>query len=78
MSQNPIIEADQIHISSIINNLLDNAEKYTPERPEIVITTRDVKGEIEFDVSDNGIGMTKDAFKAHFRKILSSTYWQCT
>lgn len=69
MSQNPIIEADQIHISSIINNLLDNAEKYTPERPEIVITTRDVKGGIEFDVSDNGIGMTKDALKLIFEKF---------
>lgn len=69
MSQNPIIEADQIHISSIINNLLDNAEKYTPEHPEIVITTRDVKGGIEFDVSDNGIGMTKDALKLIFEKF---------
>ncbi|MBK6499439.1 MAG: HAMP domain-containing histidine kinase [Saprospiraceae bacterium] len=69
LSQNPIIEADQIHISSIINNLLDNAEKYTPERPEIVITTRDVKGGIEFDVSDNGIGMTKDALKLIFEKF---------
>ncbi|MBK7701143.1 MAG: HAMP domain-containing histidine kinase [Saprospiraceae bacterium] len=69
LSQNPIIEADQIHISSIINNLLDNAEKYTPEHPEIVITTRDVKGGIEFDVSDNGIGMTKDALKLIFEKF---------
>ncbi|MBK9584167.1 MAG: ATP-binding protein [Saprospiraceae bacterium] len=38
---------DQIHISSIINNLLDNAEKISPEHPEIVITTRDVKGGIK-------------------------------
>lgn len=69
LSQNPIIEADQIHISSIINNLLDNAEKYTPEHPEIIISTRDVKGGIEFDVSDNGIGMTKDALKLIFEKF---------
>ena len=65
----PIIKGDITHISSIINNLLDNAEKYTPESPEIIINTKDVKGGIEFCVEDNGIGMSKDVIKYIFEKF---------
>ncbi|MBK8628157.1 MAG: HAMP domain-containing histidine kinase [Saprospiraceae bacterium] len=69
LAQKPIIMADGTHISSIINNLLDNAEKYTPESPLIIIETIDVKGGIEFSIKDNGIGMTKDALKMIFEKF---------
>lgn len=68
-AQKPVVEGDVTHISSIINNLLDNAEKYTPEKPEIVISTKDVKGGVEFSVTDNGIGMSKDALKNIFEKF---------
>lgn len=68
-AQKPVIEGDVTHISSIINNLLDNAEKYTPEKPEIVISTKDVSGGVEFSVTDNGIGMSKDALKNIFEKF---------
>lgn len=68
-AQKPVIEGDVTHISSIINNLLDNAEKYTPEKPEIVISTKDVKGGVEFSVTDNGIGISKDALKNIFEKF---------
>lgn len=69
LAQKPIIMADGTHISSIINNLLDNAEKYTPESPLIIIETIDVKGGIEFSIKDNGIGMTKDVLKMIFEKF---------
>ncbi len=69
LAQKPVIQADVTHISSIINNLLDNAEKYTPENPQITVSTADVKGGIEFSVSDNGIGMSKDALKYIFEKF---------
>jgi two-component system phosphate regulon sensor histidine kinase PhoR len=69
LAQKPVIIADGTHISSIINNLLDNAEKYTPESPLITIETKDVKDGIEFSVSDNGIGMSKDALKLIFEKF---------
>ena len=69
LAQNPVIVADGTHISSIINNLLDNAEKYTPEKPEILIATKDVKNGLEISVSDNGIGMSKDALKLIFEKF---------
>ncbi|MBK9736289.1 MAG: HAMP domain-containing histidine kinase [Saprospiraceae bacterium] len=68
-ARKPVIEGDVTHISSIINNLLDNAEKYTPDSPEIVISTKDVKGGIEISIEDNGIGMSKDALKMIFEKF---------
>ncbi len=69
MATKPVIEADFTHISSIINNLLDNAEKYTPEQPEIYIETKDVKGGLTFSIKDNGIGMSKDALRMIFEKF---------
>lgn len=65
----PVIEGDVTHIANIINNLLDNAEKYTPEKPEIEVTTRNVKKGIEISIRDNGIGMSKEAQKLIFEKF---------
>src|SRR6185503_8436983 len=33
----PIVEGDQTHLSSVIHNLLDNANKYSENAPEITI-----------------------------------------
>jgi len=63
------IEGDLTHISNIINNLLDNANKYSPENPKISVHTRNVKGGVEVIVSDHGIGMSKEALKHIFDKF---------
>ncbi len=63
------IEGDLTHISNIINNLLDNANKYSPEKPKISVHTRNVRGGVEVIVSDHGIGMSKDALKHIFDKF---------
>ena len=57
------------HISSMINNLLDNANKYSPEKPEISVATRNVNGGLEVIVSDKGIGISKEAKKHIFEKF---------
>jgi two-component system, OmpR family, phosphate regulon sensor histidine kinase PhoR len=64
-----MIEGDLNHISNVINNLLDNANKYSPESPEIKVTTRNISNGIEISVSDKGIGMTKEAKKRIFEKF---------
>ncbi len=68
-SSNPIIEGDKNHISNVIHNLLDNANKYSKESPNITVETRDSKGGIEVIVADQGIGMSKDDLKRIFEKF---------
>jgi len=64
-----IIQADSTHISNIIHNLLDNAEKYSSDEVSINIGTIDKKNGIEINISDNGIGMSKDQVKNIFEKF---------
>ncbi len=68
-AENNIVEGDATHISNVINNLLDNANKYSPEAPEIIIHTRNVPNGVEVIVEDHGIGMTKEARKHIFDKF---------
>ncbi|HEY6502753.1 MAG TPA: HAMP domain-containing sensor histidine kinase [Chitinophagaceae bacterium] len=54
---NFIIDADKLHITSVIYNLLDNALKYSKENPVIDVKLSSLPAYIEFSVSDNGIGI---------------------
>jgi len=65
----PVIHGDATHLSSVIHNLLDNANKYSPESPEISVLTRNVQSGLEVIVQDKGIGMTKEARKLIFEKF---------
>jgi two-component system phosphate regulon sensor histidine kinase PhoR len=52
-----IIKVDKVHFTNVIYNLLDNALKYSGERPEINISTY-VKDKNWFiEISDNGVGI---------------------
>jgi two-component system, OmpR family, phosphate regulon sensor histidine kinase PhoR len=64
-----IVEADLTHVSNIINNLLDNANKYSPEKPEIFIHTRNGVNGVEVIIKDKGIGISKEAKKHIFDKF---------
>ena len=59
-AENPEIEADEVHLTNIIYNLLDNANKYSPESPEITICTENIDNLLKISVIDKGIGMTKE------------------
>ncbi len=65
----PVVEGDATHIASVIQNLLDNANKYSPENPDITIRTRDVANGVELTVEDKGIGIGKEARKHIFDKF---------
>lgn len=66
---NPHILADRMHITNVINNLLDNANKYTPKKPLIVVTTANTAGGITISISDNGTGISKANQKKIFDKL---------
>jgi two-component system, OmpR family, phosphate regulon sensor histidine kinase PhoR len=63
---NPILSIDEVHITNIIFNLLDNAVKYCRDNPEIVVSTKEVKKGICILVSDKGIGIRKQDQKRIF------------
>jgi len=64
-----IIEADRIHITNIFFNLLDNAIKYTPWAPIILIKTNIINNGIIVSIKDNGIGISKSNQKKVFDKL---------
>jgi two-component system, OmpR family, phosphate regulon sensor histidine kinase PhoR len=55
----PVIYGDSEHLTNLVNNLLDNALKYSPELPDITISTTNSEKGITLSVEDKGIGMTK-------------------
>jgi len=63
------IQGDVTHITNIIHNLMDNANKYSPEKPEITIHTRNLRNGIEVIVEDKGMGMGREALKNIFDKF---------
>lgn len=68
-AQNSVVKGDENHISNVIHNLLDNADKYSLDKPYITLETRDVKDGVEILITDRGIGMTKDDLKRIFEKF---------
>lgn len=66
-----IVVADKAHILNVFYNLLDNALKYSPKDPKIVIKTWNTKKGIVVRVKDNGIGISPEhqtnIFKNLFR-----------
>lgn len=68
-AEKPVIRNDEIHFSNIISNLLDNAIKYSKEKPEITISTENTNKGIKISVEDNGIGISKDAQDKVFDKF---------
>ncbi len=67
--KDPVIEGDAFHITHIINNLLDNANKYSPEKPVIKIEAKDDGDEVIVSIMDQGMGMTKESQRKIFDKF---------
>lgn len=63
------ILADKVHITNIITNLLDNANKYTPVKPRIDVKTDNTENGVIIMICDNGLGISKDDQKKIFEKL---------
>jgi two-component system phosphate regulon sensor histidine kinase PhoR len=64
-----LIKADVVHVTNIINNLLDNALKYCDKVPDIEISSRNNKNKITISVKDNGKGISRENQKYIFDKF---------
>jgi two-component system, OmpR family, phosphate regulon sensor histidine kinase PhoR len=65
---NDRIMGDAFHLENVLNNLIDNAVKYTHGKPEIRIATENGDGVLRVCVADKGIGIPKEAMKFVFDK----------
>ncbi|MBN4049764.1 HAMP domain-containing histidine kinase, partial [Bacteroidales bacterium AH-315-N07] len=68
-AKHSIITGDKVHISNIVYNLLDNANKYSSDKPQISISTENQNSSILLIIEDEGIGMSKEAQKHIFDKF---------
>jgi two-component system phosphate regulon sensor histidine kinase PhoR len=68
---NDLIMADEVHFSNMINNLVDNAVKYSKENTPLLvkITTQSNGKSLTARVEDNGIGMSKETVKRVFERF---------
>ncbi len=68
-AKNDCILADEVHFTNLINNLLDNAVKYSKEDLLIRISTQTVSNSFRVKIEDNGIGMNKETLNRIFEKF---------
>ena len=61
--------ADEVHVTNVISNLVDNAIKYCTKVPEISVYTRNKGQEIIISVIDNGIGIAAKEQKLIFERF---------
>jgi len=64
-----IIQADRLHLTNVVNNLLDNALKYCAAAPQVIVATQCNNGRVTLSVKDNGIGIAKENTKKIFHKF---------
>jgi signal transduction histidine kinase len=64
-----IISADKIHLTNVIFNLLDNALKYSENKPEIRIELQESESEIQLSIGDKGIGIPPEYQDKIFEKF---------
>jgi two-component system phosphate regulon sensor histidine kinase PhoR len=68
-AEKDIIMADEVHFTNLVNNLLDNALKYSSENPRIVLSTSVSGNQFKIKIDDNGIGMNKETLNRIFEKF---------
>ncbi len=66
---NDIVNADELHLTNVISNLIDNAIKYSKETLHIRINTINKNDAIVISIQDDGIGMNKETAKNIFEKF---------
>ncbi len=68
-AQNNWIEADRLHFTNVLFNLIDNAVKYNKNIPSVMISTGNIRDHIIVEVRDNGIGIGPENQKKIFHQF---------
>ena len=70
-AEDPIIFADEMHITNVVFNLMDNAVKYKRSDTDLrlLVKTWNEPGKLMISIQDNGIGIKKENLKKIFEKF---------
>lgn len=65
------VNVDYEKMAQVLTNLIDNAVKYVPEHNgEIIVTVKDLDGEVSVDIKDNGVGIEGDNINRVFDRFV--------
>jgi len=64
-----LLMADEVHFTNLINNLLDNAVKYSKDNLQITLSTQNAGNQFKIKMEDNGIDMNKETLSRIFEKF---------
>lgn len=64
-----VVAGDKAHLSNAFCNLVDNAIKYSTEKPELAIRTYNTNQRLAVEISDKGIGIEKEYHQKVFDKF---------
>jgi two-component system phosphate regulon sensor histidine kinase PhoR len=69
MATADVVQADRLHLDGVINNLIDNAIKYSKEQVTISVRSRRTAGGWQLTVQDNGVGIASGYQAAVFDRF---------
>lgn len=69
-AKNDRLRCDKLHLTNILYNILDNAIKYSPSKPELYIETKEMERFLYLKIKDNGIGIPQE----HLQKVRHKFY----
>ncbi|AHW61672.1 two-component system, OmpR family, phosphate regulon sensor histidine kinase PhoR [Draconibacterium orientale] len=70
---NSMVTTDRIHCTNVVYNLIDNANKYSGDTPEITVSTVNHQRGVVVSVTDKGIGMSKAVQAKIFERFYRQT-----
>lgn len=64
-----VVSGDEMHLRNVVLNLLDNAIKYSTDAPFISVSTVNTGTHVRIDVTDRGIGISRENQKRVFERL---------
>mgnify|MGYP001224221669 FL=1 len=68
-ASNSYINGNRVHLLNIINNLLDNSNKYSIKNPDILVKTYNKDNSLFVEIADKGIGIKQGNLNKIFDKF---------
>jgi signal transduction histidine kinase len=67
--ESAVVEANVLAFDSIVENLVDNAIRYTPQGGSVMVTLRNAGHNIELNIQDTGPGIAPELHNAVFERF---------